>query len=292
MDEKLIQKFFNSLEPNFALISHEKDHNGDKNSIYWENQLEAFLESVKDDFEKPFLDTEPEIKRDFIRLLEMVSFKLFETYERVFIYKTEKKERVYLNSISIKWIDLKQYLLHLEGISTSIKYISQEDIGKANKIKKLFVYHLERFLAWLKHNHIIISKSPLNTRFQEILQSYKDSIDIKEAALEAELSKISERPIMENHVDLSDTSTSEKIIYLHELGIIDFLRSQFEYGTSNNNLASIISSFTGSKPRTIQSYINPINNKSVDQKKSPLSNSKKVEEIRLKLIELGVINQN
>lgn len=89
-------------------------------------------------------------------------------------------------------------------------------------------------------------------------------------------------------LDLSDTSLAEKIIYLKLLGVYDYLVSKEPFNMSKNSLATIISAITGEKATSVQSAINPIDNPSASQKNNPLENDKKVEAIKLKLIEIGV----
>lgn len=89
-------------------------------------------------------------------------------------------------------------------------------------------------------------------------------------------------------LDLSDTSLAEKIIYLKLLGVYDYLVSKEPFNMSKNSLATIISAITGGKATSVQSAINPIDNPSASQKNNPLENDKKVEAIKLKLIEIGV----
>lgn len=91
----------------------------------------------------------------------------------------------------------------------------------------------------------------------------------------------------ESAVNLSDTSLAEKIIYLKLLGVYDFLVSKEPFNMSKNSLATVISAITGGKATSVQSAINPIGNPNVSQKNNPLENDKKVESIKLKLIELG-----
>jgi len=93
----------------------------------------------------------------------------------------------------------------------------------------------------------------------------------------------------DNHplVDLSDTKATEKILYLHYLGAIDFFKEKSSYGYSINQIATILSAITGEKAKTIQSYINPIGNPTVSQKNNPLNNSVKSEKVKQKLIDLG-----
>lgn len=90
----------------------------------------------------------------------------------------------------------------------------------------------------------------------------------------------------EPKIDLSDSKTNEKIIYLERLGILDHLAKQPPFRTSTNALASVISAFTGIKHSTVQSYINPIINKGAGQNNNPLT-SKKAEKVDSALREIG-----
>lgn len=104
---------------------------------------------------------------------------------------------------------------------------------------------------------------------------------------EYKYSKVIETKVGEGLIDLSDTKTSEKVIYLEELGLLDYIRAQSRHGISTNQLASLLSAITGDKPETLQSYINPINNPSVSQKNNPFNNSKNVLKANIKLSDLG-----
>lgn len=93
-------------------------------------------------------------------------------------------------------------------------------------------------------------------------------------------------------IDLSDTSLSEKIIYLNKLGVLDYLKGKPENGFSINQLSNLLSAILGEKSSTIQSYLNPIDNPSVSQKNNPMINTKNVDKVTYKLIELGFIKSN
>lgn len=88
-------------------------------------------------------------------------------------------------------------------------------------------------------------------------------------------------------LDFSDNKGTEKIIMLHKLGVIDFLRNKEPFNTNTNALASVLSGITGEKQSTLQSYINPIINKNNDQKNNPLINVKKLNLVEQKLISIG-----
>ncbi|MCT4629598.1 hypothetical protein [Winogradskyella sp.] len=88
-------------------------------------------------------------------------------------------------------------------------------------------------------------------------------------------------------LDLSESDIASKIIYLYELGILEFLQKEYK-NYSVNALASIISGITGEKQTSIQSYLNPLLNKNdIDDPKSPYRKSGKVESIRSKIVTRG-----
>lgn len=84
-----------------------------------------------------------------------------------------------------------------------------------------------------------------------------------------------------------DTTLIEKVLYLHYLGVIDFLRQSYPFNTSTNKLAIIIGAITGGRTSSTQPLLNPMINEHVDQSKNPLTSSKPVEKVRQMLIEIG-----
>ena len=88
-------------------------------------------------------------------------------------------------------------------------------------------------------------------------------------------------------LDLSDSSGVEKIIYLNELGIIDFLRTKTKVGISNGGLASVLSGITGMNPNTIKSSLNRLPKDNKIDNKHPYYTTKTVDKIKTFLIKLG-----
>jgi len=84
-------------------------------------------------------------------------------------------------------------------------------------------------------------------------------------------------------LDFSDTSAKEKIVFLNELKIIDFLKENSEFSTSTNRLATLLSAITGEKAKTLQSYLNPMVSKLTDQKNNPYINEKLVQKVKSKI---------
>lgn len=90
----------------------------------------------------------------------------------------------------------------------------------------------------------------------------------------------------ETSVDYSGNRIGERIAIMYFLGILDFLMSIFPFNSAPNKLAECLSSFMGVKQGTIQSYINPIFSKGVNQSKSALTNKNKTKAIE-KLVSMG-----
>lgn len=85
----------------------------------------------------------------------------------------------------------------------------------------------------------------------------------------------------------SDSSAVKKIIYLNELGIIDFLRTKTKVGISNGNLASALSEITGVKASTIKSSLNRLPKDHKIDNKHPYYTTKTVDNVKNHLIKLG-----
>ncbi len=90
-----------------------------------------------------------------------------------------------------------------------------------------------------------------------------------------------------SEIDLRDTAATEKIVMLHKLGVLEYLRTKEPFNTSINALANVLSGITGEKSTTLQSYLNPIYSGQVDQKNNPLRSEKTVQKVNQKLISVG-----
>lgn len=99
--------------------------------------------------------------------------------------------------------------------------------------------------------------------------------------------KISEETI-DPAIDLSMSKPNEKIIYLHKLGILDFLREQNDFKQSINLLATVLSAITGEKSGTIQSMLNPMYNTHVNDKNNPLKSPRAVPKVEGELTRLRI----
>lgn len=70
----------------------------------------------------------------------------------------------------------------------------------------------------------------------------------------------------EDFFDYSDSSDPEKFVMLHELGIIDYLKSKISVGYSEKKLAALISTFTSIDKENLRKMINGSKNKDHNNK--------------------------
>lgn len=89
-------------------------------------------------------------------------------------------------------------------------------------------------------------------------------------------------------LDLSDTTTVEKIIYLNEMGIIDFLKTRPEFTLSTNLMATVLSAITGIKATTLQPSLNRLISNDTDDKNHPYKTQKTVGKVRQTLIDKNI----
>ncbi|MCP9198805.1 hypothetical protein MKO06_02735 [Gramella sp. GC03-9] len=286
MKESNIQLYHECIEPRFELIVEEKDKNGLPNSIYWKENLKNFKKYFKYDTDSYFenLDYSP---HDFFWTVNNIAAKIFKLHYYVFVFQRNKEEYL-ITPIGNKHQEVIDKLDSLSRLHMDIRNI--EDLNLANKIKVFFIKWIHELQEFIKAELFIqIDKGPLFSKFQDIIQKFKNAIDIHDISIKAELGRLNKNNILEEKpIDLSDSSRNEKIICLHELGLIDAIRNKSPFGISTNQLASIISLITGVKSGTIQSYINPIVNPSVIQKNNPLKNENEVKKLRMKLNKLGI----
>lgn len=122
---------------------------------------------------------------------------------------------------------------------------------------------------------------------EKVVSVLKNEMEKKETEPQ-QTPDVNEQP--EIFLDYSDNTAAEKIVFLHELGILEFLMKKEPFNTSTNKLAEVISSFTGISQTTAQSYLNPIISNQFDAKNNPLT-PKQTKTVTEKLIKMGFIRK-
>jgi len=115
---------------------------------------------------------------------------------------------------------------------------------------------------------------------------------IKEDEQKLKIAIISEKENEQNpeiYLNYSNNNSAEKIVFLYELGILDYLQDKMNkelHGYSTNKLAEIVSTFSGVAYGTAQSYLNPMFSKGVDQSNNPATPGN-IEKVKNKLMKIG-----
>jgi hypothetical protein len=163
-----------------------------------------------------------------------------------------------------------------EEIKTGKRYLSfSRFIGKATneEVKQFFDFNLKEYREKYKSPDIQVTS--LRSKFYA--RKLKD-LSITETTISSELL---------NTVDLSDSSAVKKIIYLNELGMIEFLQKQPCF-YAVNNLATVLSAITGERVTTLQPILNPmLNTNSTAQKNNPYKTGSTVSKVKKQLTDLG-----
>jgi len=117
------------------------------------------------------------------------------------------------------------------------------------------------------------------------LSSYNKIISF----LETRKSELEPESSISEPLDLSENSSAvEKIIYLYELGMIDFLRSKPEFISSTNLMATFLSAITSEKASTLQTSLNRLINNDFEDKNHPYRTFNTVEKVRQSLIDKNI----
>lgn len=119
----------------------------------------------------------------------------------------------------------------------------------------------------------------------------KEFLEMRKQELERESKDNTAVPLLVPEVetlDLSHTSAVEKIIYLNELGIIDFLRTKPEFMGSTNLMATFLSAITDVKATTLQSSLNRLINEDTEDKNHPYKAKGTANKIRQTFIDKNI----
>lgn len=163
------------------------------------------------------------------------------------------------------------------------------------------VEYYQRLSEILHNNYIELSRNPINCKLFEVfsetfgnsiytvadkaeylnilLDELKKDFVFEEESLEAALIEIDEEELV---------TVGSKIMFMKEIGIIDFLVEKYNLKYTPSKLSRIISSCTDFKFSTVNGIINPIFNSSNAQKNNPYKTPQNKVDVKAKIIKLGL----
>lgn len=208
---------------------------------------------------KPFLDT--------IRATNLCTLK-----EYIYVYPRLMTEYKKLGEdcSEMYFIEeqIEQHVLHIE-------------IEKETQTKILDNGYKLEYGTFEDYNVMVRSFDVRVTSLKAIIEF----LHVKKSELETQ---IPETVSESEPLDLSDTSAVEKIIFLNELGIIDYLKSKPEFIGSTNLMATFLSAITDEKATTLQTSINKLINKDTADKNHPYKTKGTVNKIRQIFIDKNI----
>ena len=190
----------------------------------------------------------------------------------------------------------------LTGV-TSLDYVANESYSEQTFNKYLsykkycisfdyYFYHFDLSNKLISDSYtIIFLRDKVNDEINEKLDYYNSLLSELQSIIESEYDKIKIEDKIEINepeaIDLSDTTATEKIIYLHKLGVIDFLRTKQPFISVPDKVSQVISAFTGIKIDSVRPMIRPILNNDFEDRKNPLNSKNPVNKVTKQLNEIG-----
>lgn len=189
---------------------------------------------------------------------------------------------------------LRKYLVPTGIIfAENIDFSTGVEIGKYEMKGRTLVVNTQRW-NYTKYRFLFFTDLDLFMALAQYIANAR--LFIKLNNLEKEIKeKISENNIADNqdeHLDYADKSLIKRIVFLYELGVLDYLQNKMLKelnGFSACKLAEIVSTFSGIKYSTGQTYLNPIYSNDKNQKNYPLTKDS-TEDIKNKLMKIGFIS--
>jgi hypothetical protein len=96
-----------------------------------------------------------------------------------------------------------------------------------------------------------------------------------------------ENPQPDEDLDSTKLSPIEKVLYLHELGVIDFLKKTIPFVGSSFALSRAIAAITDEKPKTLDRNIAPLHSSNYNQDRNPLKSTKTHNQVKSQLSQIG-----
>lgn len=226
-------------------------------------------------------------------------FSDYSAYEELFSKLTQLRELVTNNLLSENYLNEEW-----GGIQNFVKFIDENHEEIVVIIDSIWINEINLYVSSErpvkeKIDHLLNEISGLAgvqffggnefVKRKKYLKTKIDELELKHKYLSVQQDTITETEII---LDYSDNSQAEQIVFLHELKILDFLQEKMKvehYGFSTNKMAEIVSTFTGIKQSYVQSMLNPIFSKRVDQKNNPLTENN-LKNVREKLMKIGFNN--
>ncbi len=208
--------------------------------------------------------------------VELFTFCLNRTHQdfKKFEYSNKEKSIYNFNQTNKSYNTKNEEYLELHEINMEL----EKQILNSDKIKSHEQYQT------LEKIYLNTNEFYGNNDFQHLLYTIKLQIEISKYIVD-----VLNLSLFSNDIEsLDGTTIGTKLLFLKELGIIDFLQSKPPFNTSINSIAKILSAITETDTKSIQPALNAmISDDKIVNKNNPYFNRKNVQKVEQTLINLG-----
>lgn len=217
------------------------------------------------------IQNSPETLKNNIELIDVIKSHIFNVSSQLF--QASKSESYFWNFCSFSVYENH----YLDRLNTFLLEYDNDSLIESDFIKReiksiellLSIWYLDLFDS--------------NT-FVQIKKSFdKRKIFLNKKLTELEVSSL----VIEDFIDLGKLNTTEKMLYLYKLGVLDFLLNKQPFRSSANSLASILCSVLELKQTTIQPILSAIVSSNLESNKHPLYSESTVKKVNQQLINIG-----
>lgn len=278
-------KAYLTNEVNIEIFEEYQNNNGNNS-----NEVLDFFNFLYSEF--AFFDSNVE---NYLNIKKHFDYSLHNPKIDFLTMGTTQKEESFQNYFALSKLINHYYPVNLRDgiISSSCKYIESIYIMLNHNVGNDIMSNLLQELNSLDYEEKIEELLKMKYLSLQDENWFKDIRGVTLASkcdLEIErLGKLNliKKPDTNPEIDLSDANAVQKIIFLNELGVIDFLRAKQPFSTSVNSLATVLTAVTGEKLNTIQPYLNALLSKTGAENNNPYKTISTVEKVKNQLINLG-----
>lgn len=270
---------------NLFIYSYQKNLNNIRINDYYKDEEDLINQlHSKRNIENGLFECEPKV----INIFNERFYKIFQNSHenelyyiwcsfKVYIASLEQRIKLYTDSfIGTEKLDFIKFeyaeVLCSYNVLELNPFIDQRNLLIIEKAKSQKIEYLNEFLSNKNLQAKVVANNFKSNQLIHIDFVEKDS---------------NESNALLNISDLSESSPTEKIIYLQKLGVIDFLIKKQPFRSSINSLATILSSLTGEKSSTLQPMLNAMLSPNVCEKNNPLNSKKGLAKVEKTLIQIG-----
>lgn len=140
----------------------------------------------------------------------------------------------------------------------------------------------------IKSIELLLSIWYLDLFDSNTLVQIKKSFDKRKKYLNNKLTELEVSSlVIEDFIDLGKLNGTEKMIYLYQLGVLDFLLKKQPFRSTANILASVLCSVLELQQSTIQPVLSAIVSENLESNKHPLYTKSTVKKVNQQLINIG-----